>query len=130
MKISTYFVFLLMPLWVNAQNLPELDQQQIQAMMQNAQQMQACMQNIDQTELKAFERQGQQLNTDIETLCSTGKREEAQAKAISFAEDFIKSNAMIEMKKCTETMHDIVPDLTQMMQIQMDDFSEIHVCDN
>ena len=115
-----------MPLIVFAQDYPGLSSQQMQRMIQKAQEMRACMQNIDQTEMKALERQGQQMQAEVKKLCVAGKRDQALDKAIAFSQKVVKSSAMQEMKKCG----DMMPELSQFAKDYSHDNSDGNICDN
>lgn len=130
MKSLTLLVLLFMPLLLNAQNTPQFNQQQMQAMMQNAQQMQTCMENIDQSEMQAFEQKAQQIEAEIHAHCSAGERDQALDKAKAFGLEVSSNTAIQEMKKCGEMMQGFMPDLSTMMQQNIEELSERHVCDN
>ena len=130
MKISMLLVILFIPLTVFAQDFSGFDPQQMQGMMQKAQEMQACMQNIDQTEIKALERQAKQMQAEVRKLCGAGKRDQALDRAIAFSQKVVKSSAMQEMKKCGEKMMDMMPELSQFAKDYSNDNSDGHICDN
>ena len=129
MKNTIYFAILLMPILVSAQNIPGVDPQKMQAMMQKAQEMQACMQNVDQTEMKAFQQRLKQTGDEVKGLCTAGKRAKARSKAISFSKEIASSTTMQEMKKCSEIMKGFMPDFSEITQAYQDDGSKGHVCD-
>ena len=130
MKNSMMIVMLFMPLIVFAQDFSGFDPQQMQDMMQKAQEMQACMQNIDQTEIKVLDRQGKQMQADVKKLCVAGKRDQALDKAIAFGKEIAKSSAMQEMKKCGEKMQKMMPGLLQFAKDYSSDSTDGHICDN
>jgi hypothetical protein len=130
MKNSIYWLLLLMPFIVNAQNHPQFDQQQMQAMMQNAQQMQACMENVDQSELQRFEQQAKQMEAEVNALCDAGERDQAQHKALSFGQTVASSAAIQEVRNCAEIMRDVMPGIADMAKNYSAENSESHVCDN
>lgn len=130
MKNSILLVILFVPLTVFAQDYPGFDSQQMQGMMQRAQEMQACMKNIDQTEMKALEQQGKQMQAEVKKLCVAGKRDQALNVAIAFSQKVLKSSAMQEMKKCGEKMMEMMPELSQFAKDYSNDNSEGHICDN
>lgn len=129
MKNTIYFVILLMPILVSAQNIPGGDPQKMQAMMQKAQEMQACMQNVDQTEMKAFQQRVKQIGEEVKGLCTAGKRAEALNKAMSFSKEIASDTTMQEMKKCGEIMQGFMPDFSEITQAYQDDGSKGHICD-
>jgi len=127
MKILATILFLLMPLVTFAQGYPSMNEQDMQKMMQQMQKMQTCMQSVDQEKLKEIEKQSKKFEVEIESLCSSGKRDKAQKKAISFGEKMMKAPEIKTMQKCSKMMIDAMPDMPFM---DMDkDYSEHHVCD-
>ena len=123
-------VILFVPLTVFAQDFSGFDSPQMQGMMQRAQEMQACMKNIDQTEMKALEQQGKQMQAEVKKLCVAGKRDQAQNVAIAFSQKVLKSSAMQEMKKCGEKMVEMMSELSQFAKDYTNDNSDGHICDN
>ena len=130
MKNSMLLVILFVPLTVFAQDFSGFDSPQMQGMMQRAQEMQACMKNIDQTEMKALEQQGKQMQAEVKKLCVAGKRDQAQNVAIAFSQKVLKSSAMQEMKKCGEKMVEMMSELSQFAKDYTNDNSDGHICDN
>ena len=88
-----------------------MDQQDMQVIMQQMQEMQECMADIDTNELKALEQRSKQLEAEVKSLCSAGKRADAQDKAIDFSKEIMASSTMQTMKKCTENVASMVPQL-------------------
>ena len=132
MKISAIFLLLLMPVVTVAQNYQNMSEEDMQKMMQQAQKMQSCMQNIDQAKLKAIDQRSSQILANIDSLCASGKRDEAQAKAISYGKEMAKDPTMQAMKKCSEMMsgemmQGMMPK-TPLMDLDKD-LSSRHVCD-
>ena len=130
MKKVVCFVTLLMPVLASGGNFPGGNQQDMQIMMQKAQEMQACMQNIDQVKMQAFQQRAQQLGAEIKALCAAGKRSEAVAKAMVFSREMVADSSIQEMKKCGEMMKGFMPDLTNIAETYVDDGSKGHLCDN
>ena len=130
MKNSILLVLLFMPLAVFAESYSGFDSQQMQGMMQKAQDMQACMQNVDQAEMRALEKQGKQMQAEVKKLCVAGKRDEALNVAIEYSQEMAKSSAIQEMKKCGEMMQKMMPDLSKFSKDYSSDNSDGHICDN
>ena len=61
-----------------------MNEDDMQKMMQQAQEAQACMQKVDQAKLKEIERRSRQVESEIKSLCKRGERDAAQEKALSF----------------------------------------------
>ena len=125
-------LILFMPLTSVAQDFPGFDSQQMQGMMQKAQEMQSCMKNIDQAEMKALEQKGKQMQAEVKKLCAAGKRDQALDKAIAYGKEMAKSSAIQEMKKCGEKMQGMMPELSKFSKDYSNDGSEDegHICDN
>ena len=132
MKISAIILLLLMPMITVAQNYQNMSEEDMQKMMQQAQKMQSCMQNIDQAKLEAIDQRSSQILANIDSLCASGKRDEAQAKAISYGKEMAKDPTMQAMKKCgemmsSEMMEGMMPK-TPLMDLDKD-LTSRHVCD-
>ncbi len=130
MKKLVLSVILIMPVVVFAENPIGIDQQQMQAMMEKAQEMQACMNNVDKAEMKELEIRGRQLEAEVKQLCALGKRSEAQNKAIAFTKEFASSASMKEIQKCGEMAKEIMSGFPKVTQSTEKSVSEGHICDN
>ncbi|MCG6938486.1 MAG: hypothetical protein LJE83_10000 [Gammaproteobacteria bacterium] len=124
MKIPPVILLLLITTAVNAQNYPGMNE----ADMQKLQEMQSCMNNIDQEQLKALEQRQNQFDAEVRALCDSGKRDEAQKKAILFEKEMMKNPAVQAVSKCSEITKGMVPEMTFMNQDE--NSSNQHVCDS
>ena len=106
MKISIMILLLLAPIIGSAQDFQGMSEKDMQKMMQQMQQMESCMQQVDQKKLQALEKRAQQIEAELKSLCASGKRDAAQAKAISFEKEMENDSAMQTVKKCGEIMKD------------------------
>ena len=127
MKIPAIILLLLIPIASFAQDHQGMNEKDMQKMMQQMQKMESCMQNIDQTELKALEQRSSRSEAEVKSLCASGKREEAQAKAISFGKEIARDPVMQAMKKCGEMMKGMMSTMPLMNQHRVR--SDHHVCD-
>lgn len=127
MKQTIVFFMLWLPLTVLAENMGEMSEEQMQQMMQQAQGMQTCMQNIDQAEMQAFEQRAQQMQSETQALCASGKRDEAMQVAMDFGKEVSSNKAMQEMKKCGEGMKNMMPKIIAQTSEQQ---KAGHICDN
>jgi hypothetical protein len=132
MKASAIILLLLMPMVAVAQIYQNMSEEDMQKMMQQAQKMQSCMQNIDQAKLEAIDQRSSEIFANIDSLCASGKRDEAQAKAISYGKELAKDPTMQAMRKCSEMMsgemmQGMMPK-TPLMDLDKD-LSSRHVCD-
>lgn len=116
-------LLLLNPVTVMAQEFPGMPQMD----MQKIQQMQQCMEQIDQQQLKAIEKQQQQFDREIRALCKSGKRDQAQQKAIAYARQMMNNPAIKAMQKCGEIARGMMPEMP-VMQMEKELESQ-HVCD-
>jgi len=129
MKISTTILFLLLPVTAIAQDYPGMSERDMQNMMQQMQEMQTCMQGIDQSRIQELEQRANRVEAKVNSLCTSGKRDEAQQEVIAFAQDF-RSNPDIQlMMKCGEKMRGMMPEMPFMNQANAPDTSARHVCD-
>jgi proline racemase len=126
MRMTRVVVSLLLPGSVLAQGMGEMDQQH---MMQQMQKMQECMQSIDQSEMKALEVRGNQMNAEVKALCAAGKRDEAEAKAIAFGQETAQSDALKKMAECGKGMEGMVPTPAVQPPPSQDGTPPRHVCD-
>jgi len=101
--------------------MPQMDMQKIQ-------QMQECMQRVDQQQLKAIEKQQQQFDAEVRSLCKTGKRDQAQQKAMKYAKQMMNNPAIKAMQQCGEIARGMMPDMP-VMQIE-EELDSQHVCDD
>ncbi len=124
MKKPAVVLLLLLPIVAMAQNYQGMSEADMQNMMQE---MQACMQNVDQNKLKALEQRSNQFEAEMKSMCASGKRDEAQAKAIAFGMEINNDPTIQAMRKCGEIMKGMMPMMPIMKQDK--DFSKHHVCD-
>ena len=85
------------------------DPEAMQRMMREAEAAAKCMEDIDEKKLKALERRGKKVTKEIEQLCEAGKKDEALAKALTFAGEMRDDPTIKQLRKCSEGM-------TEMMQ--------------
>lgn len=134
MKLSITMLSLLLPVMALAQNYPgmgggSMNQADMQNMMQKAQEMQACMQGVDQSKLQQLEQQARQVETEVKALCNSGKRDDAQNEAVSFAREMLDNPDIQKVMKCGEQMRGMVPQMPFMDHASNTDPSSSHVCD-
>ena len=127
MKMLASILLLLMPMVTVAQNYQGMNEGDMQKMMEQMQEMQSCMQNVDQAKLKVLEQRSYEIEAEVKSLCTSGKRDEAQKKAISFGKEVAKDPTMQAMRKCGEMMKGMTPNMPFMDQDK--DYSSHHVCD-
>ena len=118
---------LFLPIVAFAEKPANMDEQNMQMMSQKMQEMQKCLQSIDKSDLAAIEKRSIQSENEVRSLCSKGKRDQAQKKALSFGKEVSKLPAMQAMKKCTEGMQGIAQEMATPGQDM--DFANHHACD-
>ena len=132
MKKLTITLLCLMPITSFAQNPMGMSEGDMQKMMQQMQAAQACMEKIDQSELDALEKKANQIEAEMKSLCASGKRDEAQEKAMVYMKQVVNSPAVKQAKRCGEMMKDsmqgMMPDAPFMNEDK--DYTSQHVCDS
>ena len=133
------YILILFPVVVFAQHNPEMPpnmQKDMRQMQRNMQQMDmgkmqeamACMQNIDQSGLKDLEREGKKMQLEIRSLCKSGNRDEAEAKAMAFGKDMMNRTEIKKMRECSKLAAGMLP------KMPFEDFEKKyknrHVCDD
>jgi hypothetical protein len=129
MRISTSIFFLLLPVTASTQNYQGMSEQDMQNMMQQMQKMQNCMQGINQSRMKEFEQQAARVEAEVKSLCTSGKRDDAQQEAMAFAREISNNPDIRKMRECGEKMKDMMPTMPYMDQASGSDTSASHVCD-
>ena len=128
MKVRQFVsLVLFLPFWVNAQT-PGMSEEQMQSMMKNMQQMQECFARIDQAALQKLGQKGQEMQTQLQSLCTNGKRDQAQAKAMQFAQVYTNSKEVKVLRECGQQIASFIPDVSSMMK-ELEN-SDRHVCDS
>ncbi len=126
-KITITVSFLLLPIMAVAEDMSGMGMMS-EGMMQKMQQMAACMEQIDQSALQALEQKTNQMDKELAALCASGKRDDAQQLAISFAQEVAKSSSLQEIKRCAEMMK--VAGMPAPKVPDAEDYSKHHVCDS
>ncbi|MGD9603701.1 MAG: hypothetical protein AB7O21_18895 [Gammaproteobacteria bacterium] len=95
--------------------------------MQHAQALQACLAKVDQGALDELRGRGQALGAEVKALCAAGKRDEAQAHAITAGRAIAESPAMRALGDCGEMARGMVqhPAVTEAVEGRAS-----HVCDS
>ena len=120
-NMSCLLTLLLVPALANAQATSQ------QAMMQNMQKAQACMAQIDQSALERFSDEAQVMESEIKSLCAQGKRDAAQAQAMTYGKEVSTRPELVKMRECMALMKGMMP-VTPYFGPEED--SDRHVCDS
>jgi hypothetical protein len=129
MKSPAGILSLLLPVAAIGQSYPGMDGGDMQNMMQQMQKMQTCMQSIDQSRMQAFEQQAKEVQAEVKSLCASGKRDEAQQKAVAFGQELAGDPDASKMMECTKRMSSSMPMMPFMDQAGDSGNSVKHVCD-
>jgi len=127
LKLLIFIIFLTTPLVSYAQNYQQMNQADMQKMMQQMEQARSCMEKIDEEELKALEKRSKQVERDVKALCDSGKRDEAQKKAIEFGKEIAKDPMMKQMRQCGEMVTMAFPKIAFADENKPG--NDRHVCD-
>lgn len=129
MKIPPGILSLLLPVAAIGQSYPGMGGGDTQNMMQQMQKMQTCMQSIDQSRMQVFEQQANKVEAEVKSLCASGKRGEAQQKAVAFGQELARDPDASKMMECTKMMSSAMPRMPFMDQAEESGNSVKHVCD-
>jgi hypothetical protein len=89
--------------------------------------MESCMENVDEEKLKEFEKRTQEIEVEVNALCASGKRDEAEEKTASLGKEIAKDPMMQQISKCNEMMQSMMSKMDyNMKDTPVDDR---HVCD-
>ena len=100
-------------------------------MMQQMMLMQQCIsQNVSASYLEEMAATGENIATQVQQLCASGQRQQAQDTAMNYAKDMQNNPNFQAMQKCTEQLGQVLPNA----KVLSDDFDietlkEQHVCD-
>ena len=128
MKKLAINLLLLTPITSFAQNPMGMSEGDMGKMMQQMQEAQACMEKIDQSELEVLERKAEKFETEMKSLCASGKRDAAQKTAMVYMKEIVNSSAVKEARRCGEMMKGMMQEMSLMKQDK--DYSSMHVCDS
>jgi hypothetical protein len=113
-----------------------MDAQAMQAMMVVMEQLRSCMAGIDQTKLEQLQARGEAINAEIQGLCQSGQRDEAQKRGLKYAAEITSTPELKQMFDCGEQAKKAmaklpkIPGMPAMPDLslpQIDDNN--HVCD-
>jgi hypothetical protein len=100
MNILIVMPMLLMPMTAFAQERYGMNDSETQRMMVEMQKLQDCMASIDQSQFGEIEQRQQQFEKEVRPLCVSGKRDDAQKRAIKFGKEMANHPAIREISKC------------------------------
>ena len=129
MKTAFIMVVLLAPAFALAQNPGTMNQGNMQNMMQAMQQVQECMAGIDEAKLQELQVKSEKMSREIDSLCSQGKRDQAQKTAISFGKEIASDSTLKQMQKCGEMAQGGLPIMGNVETYDEKEYANRHVCD-
>jgi cell division protein FtsB len=129
MRTYLTLFFLLLPTTLFAQNYGSMNNKDMQGMMQVMQGVQKCMANIDQTKLNELQARSEKINQEINALCTQGKRDKAQKRAMAFGKKIASDPTMQQMRKCGEMAQGALPMEGMVETYDEKEYANRHVCD-
>ncbi|MCB1983852.1 MAG: hypothetical protein H6936_09635 [Burkholderiales bacterium] len=125
-RIAITIMIILAPFSSQAQQM-NLNQEQMQQLMQQAQQMQACMSRIDQTAMIEMGQKAQAMEGKIKSLCQANKRDEALSTAIEFGRSMANDENIKIARECGEMTKGMLPRME--FPTSKEDTKNRHICD-
>ena len=107
-----------------------MNEEQMQAMMQQMQKMQQCMAKIDQSGMDRLAQRGKTMEAELQSLCDAGKRDEAKQTAIVYGKEIAESKEMQQLKKCGEVAPDLMDNMSMPAIASDQSATDDHVCDS
>lgn len=104
-----------------------MNQEQMQQLMQQAQQMQACMSRIDQDAMMEMGQKAQAMEAKIKSLCQANKRDEALNAAIKFGRSMANDENVKIARECGEMTRGMLPKIEY--PTSKEDARNRHICD-
>lgn len=108
----------------------EMNDEQLQQMMEQMQAMQACIAKIDQADMDRLAARAEAVQMEIDALCTAGRRDQAQERAIARGREMMDSKEVEEMIKCGEMAQQMIEQMDFLNQESKDELQNLHVCDN
>lgn len=87
----------------------------------------ACMKNIDRSALERLKKEGEKMKVEVGELCKSGKRNEAQDKAMAFSMEMMSRPEVRKMRECGKMMAGMMPEMP-FENIEKETKNS-HVCD-
>jgi len=104
--------------------MPSMNGQNMELMMQDMQKMQSCMAKVNFDSLAGLQEKAFSVQKEIEQMCKQGQRDKAQQTAISFSNEVMAFPAVVQLKACSKGTS-----MESMMEMSKQDFEKNHVCD-
>lgn len=104
-----------------------LDSNQIQMLLGQAQQIEQCMTEANTTVMQDLHERGERISAEIESLCRSGQRDAAQAKALAFGREMADSPVMASLQECAGALGALLP--AALAGFQGNSSDAMQVCD-
>ena len=131
MKRFLPVILLFIPASILAQQPPPMNMEEMEAMMKQMEKVTACLEGINKQDLHQMERETDKFMQEMQSLCSSGKRDVAQSKAIAFGQTMSDNKVIKEIHRCNNlvdaSMKQFMP--PDMFVEPIGDYSNSHVCD-
>ena len=127
-QLSALFILTLIPITGLTQQ-PGISQEQMQQLMQQAQQMQACMSRVDQSAMMEMGQKAQAVEAKIKSLCQAGKRDEALDTAIAFGRKMADDENIRIARECGKMAQKMLPDFKFPTSKAEAEAQNSHICD-
>ena len=99
-------------------------------MMEKMAEMQKCMAEIDQSKMQQYQREGEAIGRELKSLCSAGKLDQAQSRAMEYAMQIRNSSELQKVRQCMALMQGM-PGMPQPQDFatMVEEAKQKHVCD-
>lgn len=128
-RLKTFTLLSVFALAAQAQNPAGMSDADMEKMMQGMEPMHECMAKLDQAALEQFGKEGEQMNAEVKALCTEGKRDEAQAKALEYGKKIANDPTMKAMAECGKQMQSAMPQMQSSAAPTPEELQNRHVCD-
>jgi len=91
-----------------------------------------CMESLDQEELEAMGKRGEELSNEIKALCKKGDESGARDLAMNYMHDMEDNETIEQLKKCSEMMQKVMPGMQvpEMPTTEMYEEASANICDD
>ena len=113
---------LLSPTLAWAQNMPAMSPEDMQKMMQAANDLSTCMSKVDQKELNKLQQRSMEFDSQAKSLCNQGKGMQAQQLAMEFALELSSNASVKQVMQCGEKVKVAMNGMS--LPIPIPDFSQ------
>ncbi len=114
-----------------AQPPTSMSEADMQKMMSAMQEVQACFNRIDQKEVDALQHRAEQFNEKVQTLCKSGKRQQAQASAKDYYQKLMADKTVKQIEACSKKLPEPLRSMGEapVDYPSFDEEANKHVCD-